>query len=85
MKENAIRESIGRYTPGIHSERRREGFIRNKKGDHTTLFNQERAEAKRIRESIEDVITDSEFFNILENYSIRGEIVSTTADLLGFS
>jgi hypothetical protein len=84
MKEISIRESIGRFTPDIYSEGRKEGFIRNKKADHPTPFNQGREEVGRIRESIEDVITDSEFFNMLENYSIGGEIVSTTADLLGF-
>ena len=82
MKENAIRESIGIYIPDLGPERDMGRPIRYKNQYHPAPFNQEGGEEGRIRESIEDISADQEFFNMLENCSIRGEIVSTTVDLL---
>jgi hypothetical protein len=84
MEENSIKESIGRYNPDLNPERGTGEFIRNKNPDHRTPFKQGEEELKASA-AIEDAIIDCDFYNRLENCSIGGEIVSTTADLLSFS
>lgn len=83
MKENAIKEGIGRYIPDRNPERDTEEFIRHKKPDHPTPCKQ--SEKEGALDAIPEITIDSDLLYRLENLSMRGEIVSTTADLLNFS
>ena len=83
MKENAIKEGICRYIPDRNTERDTGECIRLKKPDHPKLSTQ--SEKEGTSDTIADITIDTDLLYRLENLSMTGEIVSTTADLLNFS